>query len=85
MTMIADETWGLRYMSKDNRSTIETIEILNDTMRRGLSEYEIEGLIALLRGTLIFPSIESGRGDGRRRYGRCLELEASAWGLPLAA
>ena len=63
-------------MSKDNRSTIETMEILSDTMRKGLSEYEIEGRIALLRATLIFPSVESGRGDGRSRYGRRLELEA---------
>jgi hypothetical protein len=41
-------------MRKDNynRSTVETIEILSDTMRKGLSEYEIEGRVAWLRGTL---------------------------------
>jgi hypothetical protein len=32
-------------------------------MRKGLSEYEIEGRVAWLRGTLILPSVESGRCD----------------------
>ena len=36
---------ALRYMSKDNISTIETIEILSNTMCKGLSEYEIKGHI----------------------------------------
>jgi hypothetical protein len=61
---------ALRYMSKDYRSTIETtIEILSDAMRKGFSEYEIEGRVAWLRGTLIFPRVESGRSGGRKRYG----------------
>jgi hypothetical protein len=42
--VIEDEIEALRYMSKDNRSIIEAMasEILSDTMRKGLSEYEIE-------------------------------------------
>jgi hypothetical protein len=69
-------------MSKYNRGAIETIEIHRDTMRKGLSEYEIEGRVTWLRGTLIdltLPSVESGRGDGRRRYGRRLEPGLGAW------
>jgi hypothetical protein len=35
-------------MSKDNRSMIETIEILSDTIRKRMSEYEIEGRVMWL-------------------------------------
>ncbi len=50
------------------------IEILSDTMRKRLPEYEIELRVAWLLGTLIFSSVESEGGDGRRRHGRRLEL-----------
>ena len=74
---------ALKCMSKYNRSAIETIEVLSDTMRnlKGWSEYEVGGRVTWLRETLILPSVEGGRGDGRRRYGRRLEL--GTWGLGL--
>jgi hypothetical protein len=79
MMTISGKVRDFKTHEQGNRSTMETIEILSDTMCKGMSEYAIEGCVTWLRGTLIFPSVGSGRGDGRRRYGWRLEL--GAWGL----
>jgi hypothetical protein len=54
------------------------MEILSDTMRRGLSEYEIDGHVAWLQGTLILLSVGSGRGAGRRHMDGTLSLGLGA-------
>ena len=55
--------------------------MLSDTMPKGLSDYEIENHLKWLRGTLILPitNVENGSGDGRKRYGRRLELGLGDW------
>lgn len=48
-------------MSKENRSAMETIEILSDAMRKGLSEYAIEGRDVDSRD-IDFPELREWKG-----------------------
>jgi len=48
--MFEGKNRGFKIHEQNNRSMVETIEILSDTMHKGLSEYEIESRVAVSRG-----------------------------------